>query len=80
MICTIICKCFNGTALQEECIAECVEESDFGEFPQDCAECIFAHENACSTLEIDCEPLCEEPQPPPGLPDAGIRFDAPGGP
>lgn len=83
LVCTTFCKCVAASpfpAAQEECVTECVADTEFEGLPQDCAECIYSHVEACSTLEQDCEPICDRPQPPPG-PDGGITLvDATGGP
>jgi hypothetical protein len=68
--CETVCTCLAPGGLVEECIQECVEDGDLGQVPDDCFECIQTHANQCSTLEADCEPICEMEPPPPG-PDAG---------
>lgn len=72
--CTTICTCISGALDPDSCIAECIEEADFTQIPDDCFECIQTHANQCSTLEQDCEPLCDRPMPDPpnGFPDAGM--------
>lgn len=73
MACTTICNCIASPVQVDECIAECIDEGDLGSVPEDCFECIQSHANQCSTLERDCEPLCEMPQPlPEDLPDGGM--------
>lgn len=75
--CTTLCTCFFGNDLTtsiEACTSECVEEGDLEVVPEDCFECIQSHANQCTTLERDCEPLCETPEPPQeDLPDGGTR-------
>lgn len=77
LACTTVCTCLGNflpdSPQLEGCVQECVAESNLGNVPQDCFECIEAHKNACSTLENDCEPLCEmpQPEPPPDLPTDG---------
>lgn len=74
--CTVICRCFEVPLPnnQQECIAECVTEIDF--ISEACAQCITRNANQCSSLEFECEPLCDpgvdDPgDPPMPLPDAG---------
>lgn len=66
--CTTVCTCFEGPIGVDECIDECIEDGDLGQVPEDCFECIQTHANQCSTLEADCEPLCERSEPPEDLP------------
>jgi hypothetical protein len=75
MACTTLCTCDLGSAASvEACTNECVEDGDFAVVPEDCFECIQAHANQCTTLEDDCEPLCNTAEPPQeDLPDGGIR-------
>ena len=72
MSCSTICTCLTPPTQRDECITECVSEGDFATITEDCFECIQQHSTMCSTLENDCEPLCERPQPPPG-PDGGSQ-------
>ena len=71
--CTTVCTCFVGPVGVDECIEECIEDGDLGQVPEDCFECIQIHANQCSTLEDDCEPLCERSQPPEDRPDGGMQ-------
>jgi hypothetical protein len=75
MACTTICTCFlGGAASVEACTNDCVADGDFAVVPEDCFECIQSHANQCPTLEDDCEPLCDTPEPPQeDLPDGGMR-------
>jgi hypothetical protein len=69
--CTVICGCFLPPvpSQQEECITECI--GDLGGFlSEECTSCIAGHVNQCSTLEIDCEPICDiDDDPPPPIDD-----------
>ena len=70
--CTTICTCVIGAGNVDGCIDECIEEGDFRTLPEDCFECIQSHANQCSTLEEDCEPICDTPEPPNDFPDGGL--------
>ena len=75
MACTTVCTCFAMPFDRDDCITECVADSDFGELPDDCFECVQAHANSCSTLASECEPICEQarpPDPPTDVPDGGL--------
>jgi hypothetical protein len=69
--CTVICSCMLPPvpSQQQECVDECV--GDFinfgGDISEQCTACISGHAEQCSTLEFDCEPICEQtnPNPPP---------------
>jgi hypothetical protein len=66
--CSAICACeeLPLPAIQDRCIAECTAEAADEQFdiPDECLACISNHET-CSTLERDCEPLCDPPSPEP---------------
>jgi hypothetical protein len=77
--CTTFCRCEAPPVptIQEECVAECVADLVPAPIPEACLSCITAHANRCSTIEIDCEPVCDvdEPDPPIDEPDP-IPVDA----
>lgn len=70
--CVTICECTAPPlpAVQEQCVAECMLEAP-DELSDDCLACISGHET-CATLERDCEPICDPPEPPVFIVDAGI--------
>ncbi|HET9483867.1 MAG TPA: hypothetical protein VFO79_07910 [Xanthomonadales bacterium] len=73
MTCTTVCACFGRPIDQQECVDDCIAQGNFRVIPEDCFECIQAHANSCSTLEADCEPLCERTPPPDDtFPDGGM--------
>ena len=61
--CTAICACMAVPlpALQDECVLECTSEVS-GQIPDECLSCVSSHDS-CTTLERDCEPLCNPPEP-----------------
>ncbi|MFN0246626.1 MAG: hypothetical protein ACKV2T_06940 [Kofleriaceae bacterium] len=64
--CTAICRCEAAPlpTLQDRCIAECTEEIGGGVgIPDDCLACISGNDS-CATIERDCEPVCNPPDPP----------------
>ncbi|MDQ3365980.1 MAG: hypothetical protein M3680_11185 [Myxococcota bacterium] len=65
LTCDVICGCLAGPADLDACTTGCIDEAQFRNLPEDCFECIQAHANACSTLEQDCEDLCDVPRPEP---------------
>jgi hypothetical protein len=73
--CTTLCTCFVGPIGSNDCVDECIADGEFAQIPDDCFECIQTHANQCSTLESDCEPLCEQRPPPPDddFPDGGMQ-------
>ena len=74
MTCTTVCACFARPIDQQSCVDECIAQGNFAVIPEDCFECIQAHSNTCSTLEADCEPLCEATPPPDDMfPDGGMQ-------
>lgn len=62
--CASLCECEAPglPALQDRCIAECMQDVDI-QLSDDCLACITTHDT-CSTLERDCEPICSQPEPP----------------
>ena len=73
MACTSVCTCFTtGDIAIQKCVQDCVQDGDLGLVTDDCFECIQAHSMMCTTLEDDCEPLCDMPNPPPDTPDGGM--------
>jgi hypothetical protein len=82
--CTALCSC-QASPLpnqQEECLGECLSEVP-ASVPLACLDCISAHANRCSTLEIECEPICDRgqddnpPPPPPMIVDAFVADPEP---
>ena len=75
MACTTVCSCVGGllpdSPQLDACVQECVTELNFDQVSEDCFECVTAHANACSTLEADCEPICDGPEPQPDVPTDG---------
>lgn len=61
--CTALCECMVAPlpAVQDQCIAECAAEVDV-QLTDECVACISTHDR-CATLERDCEPLCNPPEP-----------------
>lgn len=68
--CTTICQCVSPFV--DTCVDSCVDDNNPQLIADDCFECIQLHAMQCSTLEDDCEPLCEMPKPPPEGPDGGM--------
>ncbi|MEO8704773.1 MAG: hypothetical protein ABI867_32250 [Kofleriaceae bacterium] len=66
--CTALCGCALPPLplQQQECIADCSNEG-IGNISEACVACISGHVNSCTTLEADCEPICDDGNdtPPP---------------
>jgi hypothetical protein len=50
--------------IQDKCVAQCTGEIGGIDISDDCVACITSHTNRCSTIEIDCENVCDTRQPP----------------
>ncbi|HEV7559098.1 MAG TPA: hypothetical protein VGO00_26675 [Kofleriaceae bacterium] len=66
-VCVAACRCnaFGEGTLpgeQAQCVDGCVQSS--GTITDDCADCVFENENACTKLADVCQPLCQPPPPP----------------
>ena len=52
-VCTVVCRCEAPpvSAIQDECVEDCV--GDLGGFalPQACTDCVFQNADRCNTLE-----------------------------
>jgi hypothetical protein len=71
--CTVICGCMLPPvpSTQEACVEDCVGDFiNFGaSISEECTACISGHAEQCSTLELDCEPICDLDNPPPPVDD-----------
>lgn len=76
--CSTLCSCEEAPlpAAQDRCIAQCTEEAidDADAISDQCLACISGHET-CATLERDCAPACQGPEPDdPVLVDGGMSL------
>jgi hypothetical protein len=62
--CTALCKCEAAPlpSLQDRCIAECMEDAAGENIPDECLACVSSIDS-CTTIDRDCEPVCNPPEP-----------------
>lgn len=64
-VCQVLCDCTTAPlpAARTECNTKCVGQFSSNPLPELCVECVLEHQNRCSTVEDDCNPLCQQTQP-----------------
>ena len=66
-VCTTLCRCAATPLASEQasCIAKCIGAPNTNALDDECADCIYEHAEACSTLVSDCDLVCNAQQPAP---------------
>ncbi len=64
-MCNVLCDCMAPPLPSErrDCNTKCVSQFSTTSLTDACTECVFEHANRCATLNEDCTPLCQQPQP-----------------
>ena len=66
-ICEPLCHCTAVPlpSAQRACTTTCVTEFETNPLSVPCIDCVIAHENRCTTLMNDCNPICSQGAPLP---------------
>lgn len=73
--CSALCACEQAPlpGIQNQCVSMCTSQIGGLGISDACVSCISDHANQCTTIETDCQNVCQQNQPPPPeFPDGGV--------